>query len=261
MNYLKSEFYKLFHSKLFWGIPVLFAIVFITLTQTHSGIYVMFSAWGENSLGFYAFVQSKGDTFIFTDLEKTLFFSSWCLWIISLIFSVSYFQKDFKDGTIKLAYMHGIKSSTIFISKLLSFLTYFYFCYTLFHTAAFFYIQHYMKISIAPEEWGKLLKTFLLVLLILTAFSISCIFASIVINNTLIASTLLCVATFISGYLMMANWTPDKTMPILYWLSPMFYLMRISNLQITSDVIIYFLFNIIILLPCSVFLQKKVLLK
>lgn len=221
----------------------------------------MFSSWEKNSLGFYAFVKSTGETFTFNDLEKTLFFSAWCLWIIAIIFSVLYFQKDFKDGTVKLAYMHGIKSTNIFISKLITLLTYFSLCFTLFHVIAYFYIQRYMNISITLEESKELLYIFLLVLLILIAFSISCIFVSIVINNTLITSTLLCVTTFISGYLMMANWAPDKTMPPIYWLSPMFYLMRISNIQIITDVIIYFVFNAILLIPSSILLQKKILIK
>lgn len=261
MNYLKSEFYKLFHSKFLWGIPALFAIAFFTLTQTHSGIYVMFSSWGKNSLGFYAFVKSAGESFVFGDLEKTLFFSSWCLWIIIIIFSVLYFQKDFKDGTIQLAYMQGIKHTTIFISKLLTMTIYFVLCYTLFHIISYYYIQSYMDIKLNSEEVIKLLSTFFVVLLVLIGFAISSIFISIILKNTLITSTLLCVATFISGYLMMANYTPEKTMSPIYWLSPMFYLMRISNQQVITDVLIYFFFNVLILIPASIVIQKRIQIK
>ena len=257
MSRIKSDFYKLFHSKLFLGLPALFGAAFFLLTLTHSGVYVMHSIWNGNSLGFAAFVKTDGAAYSGNDFIQTACFSAWCIWIFALLFSVMFFSREFSDGTIKLAYTYGISCSRIYVSKLFTMISYFGLIYLVFQIISYFYIRNCMNVILQPQEFLYLCKCLLSIFGVMVGFMITCIFLLLIIRNSTLTVLILSVGTFVMGYLMMATWNPDNPTPKYLFISPIYYLMRITNSEICIQAVWYVLINALLLIPLSILVMSK----
>lgn len=254
---LKAEFYKLIHTYVFFLLPLLFLVSFFILTRTTNGVYILYSNWGENSIGFFSFLQSSGTSYTISDLTNTIISPSWGIWILVMLLTISFFYKDYLLKTVNLSYTYGASTTTIFFSKIITVILYFSICYILFSIICCIYCVSFMSIKLNLTVILKVIKVLLLCYLIFISFSVTCIFITALTNSVLVSTTIISIGTLVSAYLLIVTWTPSSRTPFYFLLSPMYYLMSVAHRPIVSEIIIYSLFNFILLIPCSIIILKK----
>lgn len=262
MKQLRAEFYKLTHSHMLIVLPLLFVLAFFILTKTSNGVYILYCNYGEESIGFFAFLKAMGaSTFIAEDIAHTVISTSWTLWIFILIFSLSFFYKDFQEGTINLALGNGTSLTTIFLTKCITIISYFTICYIIYCIVSSLYTNTIMKATLNMSDILLIIQILILCYIILISFIFTCLFLASLFNSIFISAILLCAGNFISSYLIITTWAPGIKPPLYYLWMPMYYLMSLSHRTIPHEILIYSAVNIIILPVLTLFLLKRRYLK
>ena len=256
-KHLKAELFKLIHSYIFYLLPILFIVLFIILTQTTDGIYILYSNWGKDSMGFFAFIKSDNSIYSISDLVNTVISPSWGIWILMMILTISTFYKDYTLGTIRLSYNCGISTVAIVFSKIITIILYFSLCYFIFSFICALYCVSYMSIKLNFIIILEIFKATFLCYLIFIAFSITCVFITALINSILLSTTIISIGTLVSAYLLIVTWDPSVSTPFYLLISPMYYLMSIAHRNILGEILLYCACNFFLLLPASIMLLKK----
>lgn len=267
-NQIKAEFYKLRHSFSFWGIPVIFILCFlfyIAINTVEGGVYMMYG-YSENvgSIGFSYFTHS-GAAFTSQDLLTTVVSSMFFLWIFMLIFSVQFFSSDFHKGTIKNAYVKGIRGSTVYLAKNLVIMLYFALFYILLHIVIIFYSRNIMGLNLTSNDYLEIFSRLAWCFIVMIVFMLISNFLSVVIDSSALTSVILCASVFLGMIAFTFNWADATTftsIPIYLRLFPTSYWMVLTQSQVTegiyTQILIYFAAAVVIFVPSTLYtLEKK----
>lgn len=272
-NQIKADWYKLVHSKLFYVIIGLYGIVlllYIVLDLSFVGDRILYigTALGTQSKPFPTFLINgylNPSHPQFWELLRSSMSSNFFIWIIPVIFLVSYFMKEYTAGTIKLSVAYGISRFRIYLSKLfisIFFLGILYFL-VFFLSFTFTVIQNRYFPSLG--NWFELIQLILWNDLVMIVFVVFCFTISLLVKNTGIASAVLCVFMFVETIMLaIVRSSLDSLsciVQIIVKICPLYYWMDISGYYlshgITADIIRYGTIGIPVLLALSLLKLRR----
>ena len=273
-NQLKSEFLKLKYSKLFIAVPILlFAglILYGSFSLSAGGTQLFVSEGDEETntaihgiIGFFAFTFENIDTPKFSEIMQSCLSCNVFLWIVALILTIQFFCYDYSVGTIKLPVAHGISRVKVYFAKVIVIVLYNAICYFLFNviTLCFTCIQ----IGYTPNitELTQYLGYIGLNFLVMISFILLCINICICLKNTGIIATVMCLFTLGGAVIYTGIWQNFHShiiLKYLVWLNPLYYWMNMGTFRLeyglVNEIIVYFVFGLLFLLPLSVLLVRK----
>lgn len=256
-NQLKAEFYKLIHTKAFW---IMILLVCCLLILFFIGGEQQFVVAGKdnnvtigNAVGFLARVYKNPQNPMIGEIIRTATSYTAFFWLIILIFTVSFFSKEYNDSTIKIAVAGGTNRLVFYISKLfiISFISVL--CYSLFTSFAFLFECFNLNYIITTTSFLCFLKILVLNNLVMLIFISITIMFCVLFKHSAIVVGVMSFYIFSGALIYMMIWQNMstqsipllvylKTNPIYYWMNNCAYNLTNSfNLQI----FIYFIFGMI----------------
>lgn len=273
-NQIKSEFLKLKYSKLFIAIPVLFLaglILYGSFSLSAGGTQLLVSEGDEEinaaihgMIGFFAFTFENIDTPKFSEIMQSCISCNVFLWIITLILTVQFFCYDYSAGTIKLPIAYGIDRVKVFFAKIVVIVLYNAVCYFLFNVITLCFTC--LQVGYVPEisELMEYLSYVGLNFLVVIAFILLCLTMCICLKNTGIIATVMCLFTLGGAVIYTGIWQNFHSHMVLkyfVWIDPLYYWMNMGTFRLEygliNEIIIYFIFSMLFLLPLSVMLIRK----
>ena len=273
-NQLKSEFLKLRYSKLFVAVPIfLFAgvILYGSFSLSSGGTQLFVSEGDEETnvaiqgiIGFFAFTFENIDTPKFSEIMQSCISCNVFLWIIALILTIHFFCYDYSVGTIKLPIAYGIDRIKVFFAKVIVIVLYNAICYFLFNSITLCFTC--LQIGYMPNiiELIQYLGYTGLNLLVMISFILLCLTMCICLKNIGIIATVMCLFTLGGAVIYTGIWQNFHSHTILkylVWLNPFYYWMNMGTFRLEygliNEIIVYFVFSLLFLLPLSVMLVRK----
>jgi ABC-2 type transport system permease protein len=269
LNQLRADYYKLFHSKLFWVTGSLFAgffVIFIIISLQND-TFSMGSVLGYKKgiplyEGFIGFVFQDPANPLFWELAYSSTVLTSSLWLVLMILSVQFISKEYQTGTIKLAVSYGINMFKIHLSKWIVVISYFGLLFYLFNLVTFTTISILKNYIPTLGNVVSLLTLISLYYLVLAIFSLICFVLYIAIKNNDAVSWILSLFMF-SPVVIAAVYGYDRPFPLDCYLriNPMYYLASASRFwadsAVTESILLYVAIGIPFLLVCSHFLLRK----
>ena len=273
-NQLKSEFLKLRYSKLFIAVPILlFAglLLYGSLGLSEGGTQIFVSEGNEETnaaiqgaIGFFAFTFENVDTLEFSEIMQSCISCNAFLWIVVLILTTQFFCYDYSAGTIKLPIAYGIDRIKVFFAKVIVIVLYNAVCYFLFNAITLLFtclqIGYMLKITELIQYLGYTGLNFL----VMISFILLCLTMCICLKNIGIIATVMCLFTLGGAVIYTGIWQNFHSHTILkylVWLNPLYYWMNMGAFRLEygliNEIIVYFVFGLLFLLPLSVILVRK----
>ena len=273
-NQLKSEFLKLRYSKLFIAVPILlFAglLLYGSFSRSEGGTQIFVSEGNEEtnaaiqgSIGFFAFTFENIDTLEFSKIMQSCISCNAFLWIIALILTIQFFCYDYSAGTIKLPIAYGIDRVKVYFAKVIVIVLYNAVCYFLFNAITLLFtclqIGYMPKITELIQYLGYTGLNFL----VMISFILLCLTMCICLKNIGIIATVMCLFTLGGAVIYTGIWQNFHSHTILkylVWLNPLYYWMNMGAFRLEygliNEIIVYFVFGLLFLLPMSVMLVRK----
>lgn len=254
-NQIKAEFYKLFHTKALYLMLVLILCVFGIFSIGGEQQFVVSSSSVDNkweigkTVGFLA--RAYSDTLhpflgevIRTATSYTVFF-----WLIILIFSVTFFSREYQDSTIKIAIASGQSRLKFFLAKYLvititSLVLYFLFIMTAFIIECIKFHVSLEFLNIIP-----MLKIAILNCMVMSGFISITLMFCIIFRHTAVVVGVMCLFTFSAPMIYMMTWDrmSVQSWKVLLYLkiNPMYYWMNTCSYNILpgieNSIILYFI--------------------
>ncbi len=273
-NQLKSEFLKLKYSKLFIAVPILFfagLILYGSFSMSAGGTQLFVSEGDEETnaaiqgtIGFFAFTFENIDTPKFSEIMQSCISCNVFLWIVTLILTIQFFCYDYSAGTIKLPVAYGIDRVKVYFAKTIVIVLYNAVCYFIFNTITLLFTC--LQTGYLPDttELAQYLSYVGLNFLVLVSFILLCITICICLKNIGIIATVMCLFTLGGAVIYTGIWQNFHSHAILkylVWLNPLYYWMNMGTFRLEygliNEIIIYFIFSLLFLLPLSVILVRK----
>ncbi len=273
-NQLKSEFLKLRYSKLFIAIPILFLaglVLYGSFGISTGGTQLFVSEGDEETnaaihgiIGFFAFTFENADAPTFKEIMQSCISCNVFLWVIVLILTIQFFCYDYSAGTIKLPIAYGIDRIKVYLAKVITIIIYSAVCYCLFSFATLLitcvYIGYTPCISEIIQYSGYVGANFL----VMISFILLSLTVCICLKNIGIIATVMCLFTLGGAVIYTGIWQNFHSHMILkfiVWLNPLYYWMNMGTFRLEygliNEIIRYFIFSLLILLPVSIALIKK----
>lgn len=273
-NQLKSEFLKLKYSKLFTAVPILFLaglILYGSFSLSTGGTQVFVSEGDEETnaaiqgmIGFFAFTFENIDAPEFSEIMQSCISCNVFLWIAALILTIQFFCYDYSAGTIKLSVAYGIDRVKVYFAKVIVIVLYNAVCYFIFNAITLWFTC--LQTGYAPGivELIQYLSYVGLNFLVMVSFILLCITICICFKNTGIIATVMCLFTLGGAVIYTGIWQNFHSHAILKYivlLNPLYYWMNMGALRLEygliHEIIVYFVFSLLFLLPLSVILVRK----
>ena len=160
------------------------------------------------------------------------------LWIITLILTVQFFCYDYTAGTVKLPIAYGISRVKVYLAKVIVIILYYMVCYVLFNAITLGFTCYWGGYVPCFAELIQYFGYIGLNFLVMVPFILLCLTVCICLKNTGIIATVLCV-----------------------WLNPLYYWLNMGTFRLeyglVYEIMIYFVFGLLFLLPLSVLLVRK----
>ena len=273
-NQLKSEFLKLKYSRLFVAVPILFVaglLLYGSFSLSAGGTQVLVSEGDEETnaavqgtIGFFAFTFENSDMPEFSEIMQSCISCNVFLWIVALILTIQFFCYDYSVGTIKLPVAYGIDRVKVYFAKVIVIVGYNAVCYFIFNAITLlftcFQTGYVPDITELRLYFGCTGCNFL----VMVSFILLCLTICICLKNTGIIATVLCLFTLGGAVIYTGIWQNFHSHIILkyiVWLGPLYYWMNMGALRLEygllHEIIVYFVFSLLCLLPLSVILIRK----
>lgn len=273
-NQLKSEFLKLKYSKLFIAVPILLIAGFIlygSLSLSAEGTQILVSEGDEETnaaihgvIGFFAFTFENAKEPAFREIIQSCMSCNVFLWIITLILTVQFFCYDYAAGTVKLPIAYGISRVKVYLAKVIMIILYHMVCYVLFNAVTLGFTCYWGGYVPCFAELIQYFGYIGLNFLVTVSFILLCLTVCICLKNTGIIATVLCVFTLGGAVIYTGIWQNFHSHTILkylVWLNPLYYWLNMGTFRLeyglVYEIMIYFVFGLLFLLPLSVLLVKK----
>lgn len=266
-NLVKADFLKLKWSKMY--------LVSIALIILMLGLYmvnpdVSFIASGDmdtvgNSIGFISNINLHSNNYSFNNILRASMSYTVFYWIVILVFSISFFTKEFSQRTIKLFIANGESRFKIYLSKLTVISIFSFILYILLTITMLFYISFKLDYLLNMNEIILSLKIIILNFLAIEVFILLSIYMSIILKNVVISNLTIFLYIFLGMMLYMNVWNHMANQSFLVKLflkvNPIYYWSTISaynfNNNIINETIIYFFTSCIILMTLSYLTLKN----
>ena len=277
-NQLKSEALKLRYSRLFLAIPLLCLaglFLYASFSLSKEGTQIFVSEGDEETdsaiqgvIGFFAFSYQSADAPKFHEILQSCLSCNVFLWVIALIFTIQFFCADYAAGTIRLPVAYGISRVKVFLAKLIVIVLYNGACYFFFYGLTLCFTC--MRAGYIPDG-AQILQCFYYVglnFLVMASFLVLCLMACICLKHTGVAATALCIFTLGGAIVYTGIWQnfhSHAALKYLVWLNPLYYWMNMGSFRfaygLIYEIIAYFAFSFLVLLPICVLLIRKQELK
>lgn len=237
LNYLRAELYRLLHSKSFIGfilgcLLILFlSMIFGEMTLMGSGEGMLLDI-GFQAKSYLSIAEPTFETVAQSCLGYTAFF-----WLVNVLFTATFFNKEYELGTIKLSVAYGIDRRIIYFSKaiiilVVSILMYFTFIF------GFFVLETIQSgYLMCLSEILQLLQWTVINGLVLLAMNCLVIFLCVLISNISVVTGVSCIYIFSGASVYLMSWASMETLfPLLryyVYANPMFYWMNVCSSNIT----------------------------
>jgi len=273
-NQLKSEFLKLRYSKLFIAIPILLLaglVLYGSFSISTEGTQLFVSEGDEETnaaihgiIGFFAFTFENSDTPTFREITQSCISCNVFLWVIILILTIQFFCYDYSVGTIKLPIAYGIDRIKVYLAKVITIIIYSATCYCLFNFATLLITCVHIGYKPCISEIIQYLGYVGLNFLVMISFMLLSLTVCICLKNIGIIATVMCLFTLGGAVIYTGIWQnfhSHMLLKYLVWLNPLYYWMNMGTFRLEygliNEIICYFLFSLLILLPVSIVLIKK----
>lgn len=256
-NQLKAEVYKLIHTKAFWIMLLLVCCLFGLFFVGGEQQFVVAGKENNvtigNAVGFLARVYENPQKPIIEEIIRTATSYTAFFWLIILVFTVSFFSKEYNDSTIKIAVAGGTNRLVFYISKLLIISIVSVLCYSLFTTFAFLFECFKLNYTITNADFLCFVKVLSLNNLVMLIFISIIILLCVIFKHSAIVVGVISFYIFSGALIYMMTWQSMntqsipllaylKTNPIYYWMnSCAYYLTNNFDLQ----VFMYFIFGLL----------------
>lgn len=235
-NYLNAELYRLLHSKSLFGfifgcVLILFlSLIFGEMTIMGSGEGMLLDI-GFQAKSYLSLAEPTFETVAQSCLGYTAFF-----WLVNVLFTATFFNKEYEIGTIKLSVAYGIDRRIIYFSKTViilsvSILMYFGFIFSFFVLGT---IQSGYLMSLS--EIIQLIQWTAINGLVILAMNCLVLFLCVLVSNMSIVTGISCIYIFSGACVYLMSWASMETLfPLLryyVYTNPMFYWMNICSSNI-----------------------------
>ncbi len=273
-NQIKSEFLKLRYSKLFKAIPILLIFglaLYWLFSLSAGGTQVLVSEGDEETdktlqgmIGFFAFTFADESRPEFREIMQSCMSCNVFLWVFILIFTIQFFCYDYSSGTIKLSVAYGISRIKVYLAKVVVIMLYSAACYFLFSILSVCFTCFRVDYMPNVGDMVQYLEFTGLNFLVMVSFIMLCLIVSICVKNTGIIATVMCVfmlggAVIYTG--IWQNFHSHMVLKYLVWVNPFYYWMNMGAFRldygIIHEIMGYFMFGVVIILPVSVLLVRK----
>ncbi len=260
-NLVKADILKLKWSNMY--------LISIGLIALMLGLYMLnpdvsFIASGDintvgNSIGFISNINLQSNNYNFNNILRASMSYTIFYWIVILVFSISFFTKEFSQRTIKLFIANGESRFNIYLSKLIVISIFSFILYILLTMTMLFYISFKLDYLLNMNEIILSLKIIILNFLAIEVFILLSIFISIILKNIVISNLTVFMYIFVGIMLYMNVWDNMSNQSFLVKLflkaNPIYYWSTISaynfNNNIINETITYFFVSSIILIALS----------
>ena len=273
-NQLKSEFLKLKYSKLFIAVLLLFfagLILYGSFSLSTEGTQLFVSEGDEETnaaiqgtIGFFAFTFENINMPKFSEIMQSCISCNVFLWIVVLILTIQFFCYDYSMGTIKLPIAYGIGRVKVYFAKVIVIVLYNAICYFLFNTITLCLTCLQIGYTLNITELVQYLSYMGLDFLVMISFIFLCITVCICLKNIGIIATVMCLFTLGGAVIYTGIWQNFHSHTILkylVWLNPLYYWMNMGAFRLEygliNEIVAYFVFSLLFLLPLSVILVRK----
>lgn len=273
---LKSEWYKLRHSRLIFGMIISFVLLLAyDLFLISGGHKVQVMQIGtEDAIG--NVIGFMLNTPLLPGVENAAYIQSYrtglgyyCFfWIIAMMVAVLFYTREYTSRTIRLNVAYGMSSTKLYFSKIILIELIFGILYLVFVTIVFFQSSLFMHVSLTASEIGNFYKFAILSYLVLMVFMQTCIMISTLVKNIGISILIGCLFIFLAviTYPMYFDRMADAALPVKIFLysNPMYYWLSISAYSFLDKMVIqsllYFVFGsaLTILVTCVVLSRQEI---
>jgi len=269
INQLRADYYKLFHSKLFYVICTVFILSFIAFTAMafRKNVFSMGSIVGYKKGiplidGFIGFSYKHLGKPTFWELVYSATAFNGLLWFILMVFSIQFISKEYQVGTIKLEVAYGIDIFKVYVSKSIVVISFFEVMLCIFNFAAFAVVSLVEKYTPSFGNIAFLVELILLYCLILAVFTLICFTLYIAIKNTAVISTIMPIFMFSTIVIyIMYGFKQPLLVQCYVKINPFYYMSSASRFwaqpEILRNILLYFSISVPILLISSYFILKQ----
>lgn len=266
-NLLKADLLKLKWSKT-WIISLLAVILlFIIYMSAGDAAFV----YGGNDyvlgkgVGFASSLYADTNNPLPGEVMRTAMSYTAFIWLIILVFSVSFFTKEYSENTIKLSIAYGQSRFKLFLSKLIIIFAYSFILYYAFTLFIFIHASIVVNFTPSIADILMMLKLTTLNFLVLQVFILMTLTLSMIIKNTGLVTTIMCFIIFTCPMIYAEVWNHMEKQSFLIKaylkINPMYYWSTICAYNIENNIInesiIYFIISMIILIPSAYTILKK----
>lgn len=268
INQLRADYYKLFHSKLFYVICASFILSFTAFTAMALGknIFSMGSVVGhKNGIplidGFIGFSYKNLGKPNFWELAYSATAFNGLLWFILMALSIQFISKEYQEGTIKLEVAYGIDIFKVYVSKSIVVISFFEAMLCIFNFAAFAVVSIIEHYTPSFANIISFIGLILLYCLIFSVFALICFTLYIAIKNTVLISTIMPVFMFSTIVIyIMYGFKQPLWVQCYVKINPFSYMSNASRFwadpAISRNILLYFFISVPILLISSYFILK-----
>lgn len=246
LNQIKAEVFKLVNSKLFFiiiGIVGLMFFMFYNMIGGEGGFYLGFVTGYVNKIplveGFLGFVYEDPNHPMMWEIVYSATTFTSLLWLALLGLVVQFYLKEYQNGTIKLSIAYGCNKLVLFYSKLVVILIFFGVLYYAFTISALFVLSNSIGAAVTSQMLTSLLKLSTLFYASYIVLAIGIMFLCILIQNSVVVSTITIVYMFSMIFLLIATY--DRSNPFLLdlynYCNPMYYLWKASSFWADASII------------------------
>lgn len=260
-NLLKSDILKLKWSKS-WFISLLSVIVLFVIYMLAGDASFVYSGSHDlngvdllgQGIGFVSNMYKDVDNPLAGEIIRTALSYTAFIWLVILIFSSSFFTKEYSENTIKLAVAYGENRFKLFLSKFIIISLYSFILYYLFTFFIFIHASVTMKFTPNISDVFMLFKLTTLNFLVMEIFILIILIISMIIKNIGAVNGIMCFYIITCPLVYMTIWfnmdaqsllmkAYIKTNPMYYWSTICAY--NLNN-NIINETIIYFIIAIIV---------------
>lgn len=266
LNYLKAELYRLVHSKSLIGF-ILGSVFILFLSMIFGEMTIMGSGEGMLlDIGFQAksYLSAAEPTFE-TVAQSCLGYTAF-FWLVNVLFTATFFNKEYEVGTIKLSVAYGIDRRIIYFSKAMIILVVSLFMYFAFILGFFILETMQSGYLMSLAEFMQLLQWTVINGLVLLAMNCLVIFLCGLISNISVVTGVSCIYIFSGACVYLMSWASMETLfPLLrayVYANPMFYWMNICSSNITRiiDYLPWYLLSstLLLIIGCILVNRKEI---
>lgn len=266
-NLLKADLLKLKYSKgkRITVISVIILFLIYLLLGDSSFVYSGQLYPLGNSIGFVSNCYRDVNNPLAGEIIRTAMAYTVFIWIVILIFSASFFTKEYSENTIKLSIAYGESRFKLYLSKAIIIFGYSFLLYYLFTLSIFAHACITLNFIPTISEISLLIKLLTLNFMVIVVFILITLTLIMVFRNTGLVNTIICCFIFSGALTYMAFWEKfnEQSFLIKVFLkvNPIYYWATICSYNLNNNIILqtltYFAISIVVLALVTYLILKK----